>query len=228
MIKYFDGTVFNTDAKAIVNTVNTVGVMGAGVALEFGLRYPEMLDEYQKKCFNKQLVVGKVDYYKDDQYTIINFPTKWHFKYPSKLEWIEKGLQHFAETYKENNISSVAFPRLGCANGGLSWEKVQPIMEKYLSSLDIDVYICLDKIPSAQGKEKLMVDLYNKCDIDALSKKIRLTKSQKTLLSENKPISRFWHIGKIDGIGMKTYSNIFNYFYVLEENEKCYEQISFF
>ena len=77
MIKYFNGTVFNCDAEAIVNTVNTVGVMGAGLALEFALRYPDMLKDYEEKCKHKEIIVGKVNSYKAADKTIIYFPTKW-------------------------------------------------------------------------------------------------------------------------------------------------------
>ena len=141
MLHYYEGTVFNTNATTIVNTVNCTGVMNAGIALEFSLRYPEMFLDYEEKCKKKQLEVGKVDYYKDKNISIINFPTKWHFKYPSQLHWIEWGLQNFVETYKQNNITSVAFPKLGTNNGKLSWTDVKDLMEKYLANLDIDVKV---------------------------------------------------------------------------------------
>ena len=76
MIKYFEGTVFNTPAKAIVNTVNCDGFMGAGLALEFALRYPDMLRDYEAKCKSKQIKTGLVDYFQEKDITIINFPTK--------------------------------------------------------------------------------------------------------------------------------------------------------
>ena len=130
MIKYFNGTIFNVEVDAIVNTVNTVGVMGAGLALEFSLRYPEMYIAYKQKCDNKLLQVGELMYYQEKESLIINFPTKWHFKYPSKIEWIEKGLKEFVKTYKKYNINTVAFPKLGTLNGGLSWGDVKRLMEK--------------------------------------------------------------------------------------------------
>ena len=154
MIKYYEGTVFNTGAKAIVNTINCEGAMGAGLALEFMLRYPEMYEDYKVKCDKKLLKPGIVDYYvEDDGCTIINFPTKWLFKYPSRIEWIEQGLQYFVSTYKEHNIKAVAFPKLGASNGGLDWDEVRSIMEKYLSNVDADVYICTDTLRQAEGIE---------------------------------------------------------------------------
>lgn len=226
MINYFEGTVFNSNAQALVNTINIVGVMGAGIALEFGLRYPDMLKDYEQKCINQELYMGKVDYFKLDNEYIINFPTKLHFKYPSKLKWIEEGLKNFVETYKNYNIKSVAFPKLGTARGGLSWADVKPLMEKYLSSLDIEVTICLDNLEYAQGKEKEMLDAFNRTDIEQLSKEIRLTKKQIAKLNEYKPYNRFWKIAATDGIGAKTYSNIFNYYY--NKNDDEVEQISLF
>ena len=97
MIRYYKGTVFNAGAEAIVNTVNCDGVMGAGIALEFGLRYPDMYKDYVIKCKKGDICTGKVDYFKDSSgIIIVNFPTKIHFKYPSKIEWIESGLKAFA------------------------------------------------------------------------------------------------------------------------------------
>ena len=135
MITYLEGTVFNSNAEAVVNTINCVGVMNAGIALEFGLRYPEMLSEYQKKCKNKEIQTGKIYYYIAKDKTIVNFPTKWHFKYPSKLEWIEEGLRDFVKTYKQYGFKSVAFTKLGTLNGKLDWNDVKQLMEKYLSNL---------------------------------------------------------------------------------------------
>ena len=162
MITYLKGTVFNTQAKAMVNTVNTKGVMGAGIALEFSLRYPNMFKEYKERCDRAELSIGKMDYHKEGDMIIVNFPTKRHYRYDSRVEWIEEGLQHFVATYKEYEITSIAFPRLGCANGQLDWTEVKPLMEKYLGDLDIPVYICLDNIKNAEGKEKEMVDCFNK------------------------------------------------------------------
>ena len=152
MIKYYDGTVFNTPAKTIVNTVNCAGVMGAGIALEFKLRYPEMYEDYVQKCKNKEMKTGRPRIYEySDGLWILNFPTKGHWRFPSKINWIEEGLKYFAENYKKRNIESIAFPKLGTNNGGLDWIEVKSLMENYLRDLDIDVYICLDEKTEAEG-----------------------------------------------------------------------------
>lgn len=231
MIKYYEGTVFNSDAQAIVNTINTVGVMGAGIALEFRLRYPDMYIDYGAKCEEKELRIGKVDYFEDKSgITIVNFPTKSHFRYPSKMEWIEKGLQDFVKTYKEYDIKSIAFPKLGAGYGGLRWEDVKIIMEKYLSPLNIEVIICLDEKEEAEGMEKEMLTRFNEIDIDYLAKKIRLSKKQIEIIKDNRPLDRFWKIGKLESIGIKTYEKLFNLFYNIDETKEINiaQQQSFF
>lgn len=211
MITYLEGTVFNTDADAIVNTINCIGVMNAGIALEYGLRYPELLKEYEQKCKNKEISVGHIYYYKDKEKLIVNFPTKWHFKYPSKLEWIEDGLKDFVTTYKQYNIKSIAFTKLGTLNGGLDWDRVKILMEKYLNNLDIPVYICLDNKKDAEGLEKEMLNVFNDLSTEELKQNIRLTTKQLDILKQNMPINRFWKIKEIEGIGTTTYKSLFNY-----------------
>ena len=219
VINYFRGTVFNAPVQAYVNTINTVGFMGAGLALEFALRYPDLLKDYETKCNQKLINLGKIDYFDaGNGITLINFSTKGHFKYPSRLSWIESGLKNFTETYKNYNITSVAFPRLGCAHGGLNWIDVQKLMTKYLGTLNIDIYICLDQLSYAEGKEKDMVDNFNKMYLNIIADEVKLTKKQRELLTNAKPVSRFWHISKISGIGEKTYANLFNYFYNFVDN----------
>ena len=210
MIKYYNGTVFNCEVDAIVNTVNCIGFMGAGIALEFSLRYPDMFKDYESKCKKGLFRTGKIDYFKSSDKIIINFPTKWHFKYPSKIEWIEQGLRDFVETYKINKVTSVAFPKLGTANGGLNWEDVNVLMEKYLSCLDIPVYICLD-INDAEGLEKQMLDVFNSLDLNSIKKDIRINQKQRDILEKNRPIKRFYMIKNLEGIGITFYTKIFNY-----------------
>ncbi len=213
MIKYFEGTVFNTPAEAIVNTINCDGFMGAGLALEFALRYPNMLKDYENKCKNKLIKTGLIDYYKENDITIINFPTKSSFKFPSNIIWIKQGLQNFKDTYEENYIKSVAFPKLGCSNGGLKWDEVQILMENYLSNLNIDVYICTDSLNKAQGKELEMLEQINSIPIEELSQIVKLNQKQKDAIVKNRPFKRFWMISKTPDIGKTSYKNLFSHFY---------------
>ena len=143
MLKYIEGDIFNSPAQVIVNTVNTVGVMGKGIALEFKKRYPDMFASYRTACEKKKLLIGKLMLWYAPDHWILMFPTKEHWRNPSKIEYIEKGLMTFVRKYADYNISSIAFPKLGCGNGELDWNTVRPLMEKYLSPLPIDIYIYL-------------------------------------------------------------------------------------
>ncbi|UYM62964.1 macro domain-containing protein [Pseudomonas aeruginosa] len=116
--------------------------MGKGVALEFKKRWPRMMQDYAERCKEKRVKPGEPYLYSDIFGTsIVNFPTKDHWRSASRLSDIEKGLSIFIESYKIWNVTSVAFPPLGCGNGGLEWEIVGPIMYKMLSKLDIPVEI---------------------------------------------------------------------------------------
>lgn len=149
-LKFIKGNIFNSKAQTIVNTINCVGVMGKGIALVFKLRYPLMFDVYKKFCDEKYIEIGKLWLYNKQTNTpwVLNFPTKNHWKYPSKMEYIEKGLIKFIDTYKIKNIESIAFPLLGTHNGGLDREEVKLLMIKYLSKCDIPIEI-YDYDPSA-------------------------------------------------------------------------------
>ena len=136
--------IFNTQCQTIVNTVNCVGVMGKGIALEMKTRYPLMFEKYKKLCKDNLIDIGKLWLYKEpDDKWILNFPTKTHWKYESEYDYIEKGMTKFVETYKDKNIESIAFPMLGCSNGGLETKKVLEIMVKHLSKCDnliVEIY----------------------------------------------------------------------------------------
>ncbi|MGM0411367.1 MAG: macro domain-containing protein [Bacillota bacterium] len=229
MINYYEGTVFNTSAKTIVNTINCVGVMGAGIALEFKLRFPEMYKDYKEKC-NKNLVsIGRPYIYSyNGNLWILNFPTKKHWKNKSKLKWIELGLEYFRKNYDNVEIESVAFPKLGTNNGGLKWNDVKNLMEQYLSDLNIDIYICLNEKDEAEGVEKEMIDLINKVNYKNLIKEVGLSSKQAKTIIKNKPIKRFWHIKEFNGIGKKSYKKVFRYYYqLIKKKNKKSTQMAF-
>ncbi len=137
------GNIFNTKAMAIVNTVNCVGAMGKGIALEYKLRYPEMFKEYQKICFEHKLRPGQILPYRKSTPCILNFAIKDDWKDPSKEEWIEETLSKFRNSYKQLGITSIAFPWMGAMNGGIPLETIKSLTRKYLQDLDdieIEVY----------------------------------------------------------------------------------------
>ena len=228
MIHFVEDTVFNTNAEWIVNTVNCVGVMGKGLALEFALRYPKLKDIYTDQCRKKQIRVGYIYSYKIDNTLIINFPTKYDYKYPSRYEWIEKGLINFVNQYKNLGIKSIAFPYLGCSNGELDSNQVLKIMEKYLSLDDVEVYICSSR--KLDGKEKEMLDNLKAQSIENLIKIGKLNVTQREIFEEKyHSLTRFYQILDIPKIGLKTYERFFNYFYNNNQEEKVeQEQLTLF
>lgn len=116
--------------------------MGKGIALEFKKRYPEMYSDYKVLCSTSKIDIGTLWLYRAKDRNILNFPTKKHWRQPSKPEYIEAGLEKFVSSYEHFCITSISFPLLGTGNGGLDWDDVvQPLMEKYLSSLPISIYI---------------------------------------------------------------------------------------
>lgn len=136
------GNLFDSSANTLVNTVNCVGVMGKGIAQEFKKRYQAMFIDYVSRCKDGSVKLGQPYCYQDQSgIKIINFPTKQHWRSPAKLENIITGLDYFIAHYNKWNVKSIAFPPLGCGNGGLPWEIVGPIMIQKLSTLPLDVDI---------------------------------------------------------------------------------------
>ena len=148
------------DTEALVNTVNTVGVMGKGIALQFKERFPMNFKIYANACKNGEMQVGKMLVVKENTFNgekiIINFPTKTEWFKKSQYSYIEDGLKDLAKVIEEYNIKSIAIPPLGCGNGGLKWEKVKPMMDKYLGQLTnvtIQVYEPNDAVKEILQKE---------------------------------------------------------------------------
>ena len=136
------GNIFESSCSTIVNTVNCVGVMGKGIALEFKKKYPEMYTDYVRRCNAKEVKTGvPYVYVNADGSKNLNFPTKDHWRSPSRLSYVIDGLNWFLENYEKYDIKSIAFPPLGCGNGGLAWDIVGPIMYQKLVNLPIEVEI---------------------------------------------------------------------------------------
>lgn len=145
MIRYTTGNLLEAGTEALVNTVNTVGVMGKGIALQFAERYKSNLKTYQEACKAGRLHVGELlittDADMHGERIIVNFPTKKDWKHRSSYAYIEDGLKALATAVRERGIRSVALPPLGCGNGGLRWEKVKPMIEAHLGGLDADIVV---------------------------------------------------------------------------------------
>ena len=140
MIRYAAGNLLEADVEALVNTVNTVGVMGKGIALMFKERFPANMQAYALACKQKQVQTGHMFVTETGGLSgpkwIVNFPTKQHWRNPSKMEWVDEGLLDLKRFIRENQVRSIALPPLGSGNGGLQWEQVKPRIEQALADLD--------------------------------------------------------------------------------------------
>jgi O-acetyl-ADP-ribose deacetylase (regulator of RNase III) len=148
MLVYLRTDLFSSPAQTLVNTVNTIGVMGKGVAKVFKDRYPNMFREYREYCERGVLHTGSLMLWRGPDKWVLNFPTKTTWRLPSQFEYIEAGLRRFVETYEELGIISASFPPLGCGNGNLEWSAVKPLMERYLKKVHIPIYIHDRQVPS--------------------------------------------------------------------------------
>jgi O-acetyl-ADP-ribose deacetylase (regulator of RNase III) len=142
MVKVLIGDLFESTAQTLVNTVNCVGVMGKGVALEFKKRFPEMFEDYEQRCKRKEVRLGKPYLFKRVQAPwILNFPTKGHWRAVTNLRDIITGLDYLLAHYKPWGIQSLAVPPLGCGNGQLEWRVVGPTLYRFFTEMDIPVEI---------------------------------------------------------------------------------------
>lgn len=153
MIKYIeDANIFDSRADAFVNPVNCRGVMGKGIALEFKKRFPESLIPYKQACDSRKLVPGKLlfvrliiqpDLFERKRPGVILFPTKDNWRDKSRIEWIEQGLAYLKNSYSKWNLKSIAMPQIGCGLGGLKWEQVKPLIERYFNDdpVVIEIYL---------------------------------------------------------------------------------------
>lgn len=145
MIRYITGNLLEAQAEALVNAVNTVGVMGKGIALQFRETFPDNYKAYLGATQRGDVKIGSMLITKTGNLNgpryIVNFPTKEHWRNPSRIEYVEKGLIALQKTIKELAIQSIAVPALGCGNGKLNWEDVRPLIEQYLGDLHSDVLV---------------------------------------------------------------------------------------
>jgi len=139
MMKLTRGNLLDADVEALVNTVNTVGVMGKGIALQFKKAFPDNFEAYKREVDAGRLEIGRVFVYQVGGITnpryIINFPTKKHWRERSRIEFIREGLKSLVEAIRTFNISSIAIPPLGCGNGGLNWDEVRPLIEEAMAQV---------------------------------------------------------------------------------------------
>jgi O-acetyl-ADP-ribose deacetylase (regulator of RNase III) len=175
MIEFCRGNLLEADADALVNTVNCVGVMGKGIALQFKQAYPANFRDYERACERGEVHLGRMFVHSTGRLTrprfIINFPTKHHWRAGSRLEDIRSGLADLVRVIQENNISSVAVPPLGCGNGGLDWNEVYPLIETAFGDL-MEVQVLLFAPQPAPAADVMPV----------ATKKPRMTRSRALLV----------------------------------------------
>ncbi|MBI4230344.1 MAG: macro domain-containing protein, partial [Planctomycetes bacterium] len=139
MIERVTGNLLEADAEALVNTVNCVGVMGKGIALQFRQAFPDNAKAYRRACKEGKVQPGSMLVYDAGPLVspryIINFPTKRHWKGKSRIEDVRDGLRDLVRTIRRLKVRSIAIPPLGCGNGGLAWEDVRPLIEKALTQV---------------------------------------------------------------------------------------------
>ena len=145
MIAYLRGNLLEDDAQALVNTVNTVGVMGKGIALQFKQRFPANFVAYAQACKLGQVQTGHMLVTEPGELTgprwVVNFPTKQHWRDPSRLEWVVDGLQDLRTFLVSHQVQSIALPALGAGLGGLPWPMVRGHIETALGDLSVDVRV---------------------------------------------------------------------------------------
>jgi O-acetyl-ADP-ribose deacetylase (regulator of RNase III) len=158
MIEYTSGDILQCEADALVNTVNCVGVMGRGIALQFKNVYPENFKAYEAACKREAVQPGRMFVFETGQLTlprfIINFPTKRHWRGKSRIEDIDAGLVDLVNVIRNKGIRSIAIPPLGAGLGGLDWNEVRPRIERALAEL-ADVRVLVFEPKGAPANDKM-------------------------------------------------------------------------
>lgn len=165
-MKFITGNILDSDAQALVNTVNTMGIMGKGIALQFKEKFPTNFKLYASACKKGEVMIGKMFVVKENTLSgekiIINFPTKTTWKKSSEYDYIENGLIDLVEVIKQKQIKSIALPPLGCGYGGLNWTEVKQLINKHLGQLedvDIQIFEPNEDIKKILQKESLKKDI---------------------------------------------------------------------
>lgn len=215
-IKHIKGNIFNSKCQTLVNTVNCVGVMGKGIALVHKMRYQDMYIEYKDHCKQKLIKPGVLWLYNKQENApwILNFPTKVHWKFPSKIEWIENGLKKFVDTYQQKGITSIAFPLLGTHNGGLDTKLVKGLMNEYLSKCNIEIEI-YDYDPNAPDDLfDLFKGIWKSLNESEIKKDTGIQPQYAKKITEvinSGEIKSMIGLANYKGIGEKTLEKAFNY-----------------
>ncbi len=238
-VKIENGNLFTSKCQTLVNTVNCQGVMGAGIALEFKLRLPEMYELYVDKCRNGEIDIGKSWLYKTPLGTregrwVLNFPTKRQWRYPSRFQYLRAGLEEFLHTYREKGIESIAFPVLGASNGGLDEDESLTVMQNYLERCEIPVEIyrydptAMDDL-FREFQQKLLPNRDKSFLAKSMGVRVdRLSKILNVLNEHDSPINSLSQLATVPGVGSKTLEKCFRYVMDAPAHNLVAEQPSLF
>jgi len=218
--KIIHGNIFSSECQTLVNTVNCEGVMGAGIALEFKLRLPEMFEQYVAHCANGRIEIGKSWVYRPppssyERRWVLNFPTKFRWKNPSKVEYLEVGLANFVATYEDQGITSAAFPLLGATHGRLGENVVSRLMIDRLDACDIPIEIySYDPTASDDRFYQLKTALASQTDAelaDGMGLSISDVARIRDEIKNNPAVRSIMRLSSIKGIGQRTIKKLFHY-----------------
>lgn len=173
-MKILVADILQSMAQTLINTVNCVGIMGKGIALEFKKQFPDMFKDYAARCERKVKPGVPYLFVRHAPPNIINFPTKDHWKSVSRIDDIEHGLQHLLKHYKEWKVTSLAIPPLGCGNGQLEWRAVGPLIYRYASQMEIPIELYA---PYGTPPRELTVDFLSQTSTGFLPYDKTITKS---------------------------------------------------
>lgn len=225
MIHLCDATIFNVGADCLVNPINCEGFMAKGISLDFALRYPDLEEMYKQECEEKKILPGHVYLYTIGKQKILNFTIKQYFLFVTRYDWIEQGLKEFTENYHKYNIKSVAFPLLQQHNGELNEDKLLNLMYKYLSNVELDIYIC--KGSALGGRELIMLQSLQETKLASLKEKLKLTMDTVKILKQNvSRLKRFSDLAKPTKLTPAEYRKVYQYFY--NQRKTKYIQLSLF
>lgn len=200
MVTALVGDIFKSKAQTLVNTVNTVGVMGKGIALEFRKRFPEMYQDYVRKCAARQVRLG-VPYLfrRQSPPWILNFPTKDHWRSTANLADVIAGLEYLEKHYREWGITSLAVPPLGCGQGQLEWHVVGPVLYRYLNRLNIPVELYAPHTATSVETQLSFLESTDLAHHDLLEQELRINPAWVALVEIVDRIEResyHWPVGR--------------------------------
>ncbi|MFN0135198.1 MAG: macro domain-containing protein [Phycisphaerae bacterium] len=213
----YRGNLFASRVQCLVNTVNCVGVMGKGVALEFRRRFPEMFEEYARICAAGQLRPGQILPYRKSSPWVLNFAVKGDWKFPSRLEWVEKCLTSFAANYRSLGVKSVAMPWLGAMNGGLDWPTVHRMIRASLDPLvDIEIELVeFDPAAPDPAFDRLVAATRSESRAEFASRTGIVPRAARGVVAAIETnVPSFARLAEMDGLGEKTIEALYARFAV--------------